>query len=194
MKKLSIDYIRSKFEEEGYILLTIEYKDSRQKLKYICPEEHRHFISWESWRHNRRCGICSNNIKRQINEIDKEFKKEGYTLLTKKYKNNKQKLECICPIGHIYSISWNNWQKKKRCIICYNLRRSFILKELWKTQLHQEKVKNGRTLKPNKPELVLITILNNLFPNEYKYVGDYQFWIDGKNPDFMNVNGQKKLI
>jgi len=28
----------------------------------------------------------------------------------------------------------------------------------------------------------------------YKYVGDFKVWIDGKNPDFMNCNGEKKLI
>jgi len=49
-------------------------------------------------------------------------------------------------------------------------------------------------LKPNKIEQKLDNILQNLFPNEYKYVGDFSFVLGGKNPDFMNVNGQKKLI
>lgn len=48
--------------------------------------------------------------------------------------------------------------------------------------------------KPTKPEIALDRILQDLFPGEYKYVGDFQTWIGGKNPDFMNVNGQKKLI
>ena len=28
----------------------------------------------------------------------------------------------------------------------------------------------------------------------YRYTGNGKFWIDGKNPDFVNVNGEKKLI
>lgn len=32
---------------------------------------------------------------------------------------------------------------------------------------------------------------NNL---PYKYVGDFKVWIDGRNPDFINCNGEKKLI
>lgn len=36
--------------------------------------------------------------------------------------------------------------------------------------------------------------MNRLFPNEYRFVGDGSFWIGGKNPDFINVNGQKKII
>jgi len=50
------------------------------------------------------------------------------------------------------------------------------------------------SLKPNKPERKLNRILQKMFPNEYRYVGDFQFFLGGKNPDFMNINGQKKLI
>jgi len=46
----------------------------------------------------------------------------------------------------------------------------------------------------NKPERKLYKLLYKLFPNEYKYVGDGKIWINGKNPDFINVNGQKKII
>ena len=33
-----------------------------------------------------------------------------------------------------------------------------------------------------------------MFPGEYKFVGDGKIWIGYKNPDFINVNGQKKII
>ena len=49
-------------------------------------------------------------------------------------------------------------------------------------------------LKPNKPEKFLIKLFQKLFPNEYKYVGDGQVIIAGKCPDFVNINGQKKII
>lgn len=49
-------------------------------------------------------------------------------------------------------------------------------------------------IKPNKPETVLNNLLNVLFPNEYKYVGDFKFWVENFNPDFININGQKKII
>jgi len=48
--------------------------------------------------------------------------------------------------------------------------------------------------KPNYPEQILLETLNDLFPNEWEYVGNFKMWIDGKNPDFMNVNGKKQLI
>jgi stalled ribosome alternative rescue factor ArfA len=49
-------------------------------------------------------------------------------------------------------------------------------------------------LKPNKSELKLLNILNVLAPAQYKYTGDGSMIIAGKMPDFVNVNGQKKII
>jgi very-short-patch-repair endonuclease len=48
-------------------------------------------------------------------------------------------------------------------------------------------------IKPNKPETILINLLKEMrLP--YIYTGDYKFWLEGKNPDFLNCNGQKKII
>ncbi len=48
-------------------------------------------------------------------------------------------------------------------------------------------------LKPNKKELVLMALIKkNNFP--FRYVGDYSFWIDGFCPDFVSIDGTKKII
>ena len=47
---------------------------------------------------------------------------------------------------------------------------------------------------PTKPERRLRNRLSHLFPDEYKYVGDGDTFIGGKCPDFININGQKKII
>jgi G:T-mismatch repair DNA endonuclease (very short patch repair protein) len=49
-------------------------------------------------------------------------------------------------------------------------------------------------IKPNKPESALLKLLDQLYPGQWKYTGDYSFMINGKNPDFVNCNGQKKII
>ena len=68
------------------------------------------------------------------------------------------------------------------------------LKSCWRDSDYQEKMRKLRGLKPNKSEQKLDALLQELTFGEYKYVGDFQFFLGGKNPDFMNVNGQKKLI
>lgn len=52
----------------------------------------------------------------------------------------------------------------------------------------------SHSMSPNKLELRVGDLLNELFPNEYKFVGNFDTFIGGRCPDFMNVNGQKKLI
>ena len=68
----------------------------------------------------------------------------------------------------------------------------------WENFNYREKqlkaIFKGSDIKPNKPERKLRKLLNYLFPNEYKYVGDGQVLIGFKNPDFININGQKKII
>jgi len=120
MRKLTLGYIKSQFEKEGYTLLSREYKNSKQKLEYICSNGHHHSTTWFNWQQNNRCPYCSGLVRKTIEEIRKSFESEGYTLLTEEYKNNKQKLEYICPKGHKHSISWINWQQGHRCSYCSN--------------------------------------------------------------------------
>lgn len=55
-------------------------------------------------------------------------------------------------------------------------------------------ISKGLHLHPNKPEIVLWNLLQLLYPDHYRYCGDFSFIINGKNPDFVNINGQKKCI
>jgi len=51
-----------------------------------------------------------------------------------------------------------------------------------------------RKCSPNKPESFLIELFQQFCPNKYKYVGNGKFSLAGKNPDFVNIDGQKKII
>lgn len=42
------------------------------------------------------------------------------------------------------------------------------------------------SMKPNKPELKLLALLEDLYPGAWEYVGDFSHMINGKNPDFVN--------
>lgn len=65
-------------------------------------------------------------------------------------------------------------------------------KKLWQNPEHARKCLVFNS--PNKSELKLLDILNSIYPGEWKFVGDGQVLIDGKCPDFININGQKKII
>jgi 5-methylcytosine-specific restriction endonuclease McrA len=57
--------------------------------------------------------------KHTIKFIQEQFEKEGYTLLSDTYINNKQKLKYICPKGHNRYTRFDCWQRGARCQKCY---------------------------------------------------------------------------
>lgn len=65
---------------------------------------------------------------------------------------------------------------------------------LWKNPNHARKMGCAWKVKPNKPESIILNLLENIFPGQWKYTGDFSFTINGKAPDFVNCNGQKKII
>jgi hypothetical protein len=57
--------------------------------------------------------------KLSYKEVKLRFENEGYTLLSKAYKNNRTKLETVCPEGHVYFTTYTNFaSKNRRCAIC----------------------------------------------------------------------------
>jgi len=66
--------------------------------------------------------------------------------------------------------------KTKRCIICQN------------------KLRVKLSSKKNNCEKIIEKLLNEILPEQYKYVGQGNFWVERFNPDFININGQKKII
>mgnify|MGYP001302729997 CR=1 FL=1 len=71
---------------------------------------------------------------------------------------------------------------------------SVRMKELYKDEEYLKKLQKGLKIFPNRPETLILSILNKIYPNEWKYTGDYSFWINGRNPDFTCINGKKLLI
>jgi len=119
VKKLTIEFVQDSFEKYDYECLTKVYIDSRQKLKYVCLKGHKHTMSWDNWKQGYRCPTCADQIKPTIEFVKKSFEKYGYELLTKKYINNRQKLEYICSKGHRHSMNWSSWRKGHRCPTCF---------------------------------------------------------------------------
>lgn len=82
----------------------------------------------------------------------------------------------------------NCWRGKK------NSAASSKIKILWKDPDYVQSQMKSRGAAPNKIELRFEKFLNFLYPNEWKYVGDGQLIINGRCPDFVNINGKKQII
>ena len=117
-KKYSYEYVKSYIEKEGYQLLSDTYKNIHTKLELLCPLGHKWNVPFNTFKKGHRCSICSGNKKMDYEYIKSFIEKEGYTLLSNTYKNNKGKLSIKCPNGHIYNISFDSFQQGHRCFDC----------------------------------------------------------------------------
>lgn len=172
-KKLSYEYIKKEFEKEGYKLLVTEYINSYRKLKYMCPKGHRHSISWSSFRRGHGCPYCVGQGKLTIKFIKAEFEKEGCRLLTKEYKNSKQKLEYVCSKGHKHNISWSNWKKGQRCSYCSGKAKKTI--EFIKEEFRKEGYKLVSEIYINAKQK-----LEYICPNKHEHEITWSDWKSGK--------------
>jgi len=67
-------------------------------------------------------------------------------------------------------------------------------KKLWQDPQFAKRAFEAFSKTPNKPEKALIKMLDSNFQGEWKFVGDGQFTLGGLCPDFININGKKKII
>jgi hypothetical protein len=124
-KKISLDFIRLSFEQEGYTLLSDTYTGNKQKLDYICPIGHHHSINWSKWKEGKRCGVCYSKVRHEnfgiriipIEEFKHELSKEGYTLIGE-YSGVRKRVKLRCPRGHIYFVMGNYFRNGSRCHEC----------------------------------------------------------------------------
>ena len=118
-QRLTIEFIKKGFEKRGYTLLSKKYKHGK-KLKYICPEGHKHSIRWDHFQSGHNCPYCNGRPIIKIEDVKKSFELEGYTLLSKEYVNSDTELEYICSEGHKHFMAWRFWKTGHRCPECAN--------------------------------------------------------------------------
>lgn len=104
-----------------------EYENNKSKIKFKCADEGCEEIfecSWSSYLSTKRnsCKKCSNKKKMKPDkEVREELTQEGYTMISKEYLGNQKPLEVMCPRGHIYTTTFNQFQQGIRCKICRKL-------------------------------------------------------------------------
>lgn len=139
-KKLTYDFVKSKFEERDCTLLSEEYINNNTKLKYRCRNGHNHTINFREFKDGHGCPFCVGLAKYTIEDIRAKFNEVGYTLLSTEYVNSKDKLHYICPDGHQHTMIWNVFQQGSRCPTCAVLRMSGKNSCLWKGGVTKDNV------------------------------------------------------
>lgn len=129
--KLSFQQVKHFIEIEsnsGCELLTkeSEYFDTSTKLNIKCSCNTNYTTNFIEFKHSNKqqCNICGFNIRGNGKRLDFiEVKKHienhiGYYLLENEYKNNSTPLAILCPNGHIFKKSLNDFKKGSLCPQC----------------------------------------------------------------------------
>jgi hypothetical protein len=135
-------------ESRGGECLSREYTNNRTKILWKCEFGHvwrAAFINIKTqgqW--CPKCGKESASKKQKLNGIDvvsRIAEKNGGRCLSKKYKNNKQKLSLECKNGHRWTASLNNLVSKKSwCPECVIFKTQKMLTEVVKKIFPNKKI------------------------------------------------------
>jgi hypothetical protein len=98
--QINYEYVKQKFKEVGYELLSTEYVRAIAKLDYKCDKGHVTQISYNDLQQGTRCNKCSSSYQMT-------------------YKNSHQKLEIKCDEGHVTTIKYTHFKSSgRRCPSC----------------------------------------------------------------------------
>lgn len=117
-RKQTLEYVREKFKERGYKLLSGEYINNRVKLDYTCPRHHRGSICWADFQTGYGCPECAGHKRITLVFVKKQFAKEKYKVLSDTCTKASQPISFLCPNNHEGKMSWSNFQQGHRCAAC----------------------------------------------------------------------------
>lgn len=158
-----------------------EYIEKKKSLYQIARETDSNIVS--VWKYLKRFDIPLN-----IHKFDRILTKQ---FLIKEYIKNRKSINQIAKENNMFGkVIYKKLKKYKLKI----RNKSEALKLRWKNDRDKivRVLLEGLQIKPNKPEKVLSSLLNQILPKKYKYVGSGYTIIAGFCPDFIDF--KNKLI
>lgn len=148
--------------------------------------------------HFKKLGVPFWKGKRQTEPL---LSKEGLIML---YELREMTIKEIAELFQVGTHRVSNWldfyqiQRRDHRLARVDKQMGLTKRRRWRTdRAHREKVMAAnfaaRAIKPNKAEQRLLDILQR-HSLPFEYVGDGEVVISGLVPDFINVNGKKKII
>jgi len=120
-------FVKSYFKDNGCELLSKEYKNSHEYLKYKCSCGEISKIKFYSFKAGHRCSSCglkkiSDKTRFSYKYIKKYFKDNDCKLLAKEYKGSHIPMKYKCSCGNISTIAFSMFKLGQRCKKCGNKR------------------------------------------------------------------------
>ena len=113
--------IEKEINDRGYEIVEIvggKYINVDTVFILKCKNGHLWKTTYRNFEHPNDCSYCNGNGILSYEYVKEYFQYYGYTLLSKEYINASKLLEVKCPEGHIFYITYNKFQQRRRCPIC----------------------------------------------------------------------------
>lgn len=145
--KLVYDY----FKENGCELISTEYQNAKQLLKYRCKCGNVSEIRYDNFKQGKRCNYCryqtiAEKRKHSIEYVRDCFEKNGCMLISTEYINESKPLKYVCKCGKKSVINFSNFQSGQRCRSCGVEKLSGKNSPFWKSELTDEHRLKGRNI------------------------------------------------
>ena len=118
--KFKNDYedVKKVIEDKGYILLSIEYTNNREKLDIICDKGHKFKMCFGQLQQGHGCPKCHGVYRYTSEDVKSKVESEGYELLSE-YKGANEYIKIKCPNNHIWECTWASFNcNGHRCPTC----------------------------------------------------------------------------
>lgn len=118
MRKLSQDFVKKYFEENGCKLISI-YKNNITLMDYVCVCGNLSKITYNNFKQGNRCGCKKNKITRRKtqSQVENYFLKHNCKLLSK-YSHCNIAVDYICNCGNKSKITFAKFKAGQRCKLC----------------------------------------------------------------------------
>jgi hypothetical protein len=113
--KLTYEFVKSKFEERGYKLLSKEYVNANTLLQYQCPHhpDKELWMRYSNFSKGKGCPYCAGNGRISPDEALERLKDSRYDVIDGFYKNAQSMFTVRCKVNpeHIWRTSYNSLVK-----------------------------------------------------------------------------------
>lgn len=150
----SLDLVCNELAKDGYKVLSNEYINNYTNLEVQCPKGHVFKSTWANLKSGTRCLQCFHDSRRiNIDVMRQKIVDENQILLTDGVQDCYTRLQLKCPHGHVYEITWTNFQQGHRCPKCAHFQslaeRDLI--DIFSEVIHKEKDRTA--IKPKELDL-----------------------------------------
>jgi len=152
VKKHTYKNIKEYIESFGYRLISKKYHYNKTKLKIICSDGHGFYMTYNNFQRGHRCPVCAGNKKCSYSQVKQYIEEFGYQLVSNEYRNNKTKLDLVCPKGHFFETKYGSFRNGRRCPECA---KSMVTSKGEKEVLNfVQSVYNGRIIENDRAQII----------------------------------------